>query len=811
MGRIRGFAAACAAWVLAALIGAVGPARASGDGEPSPWYVDQFGGERADVAAFFGGRVGVVMARAPASLRLAAWRLLHGLPVGPVAGAALSGPCCDVSFEPVDGPEPVRATAVWKDARLLVTGALAVDDRDLDSDRPGPNFTDTENCWDDAFVNAAATLKDRVARAGAASPFVAAWLATQDAVFRSCGHAGVSLPTLPADSPTWLRQDRAYQEAAFDLYDGRPAQAAARFAAIGRDPASPWRDLGPYLTARALLRAAIAEPTPDNTASARAAIDALAATPTTTYGHALAADMLHVWQFHFTPAPRMAEIEAQLRAPQPPEDIAVILRDDLDLAAAAPARPEIADWMMALAPTPSGYATGSDEASAHGVAAWEDARVAALRHARERWTATKDVAWLIAALSLADPGEPAAAGLIADATHVPSSNPGWLTAQYHLTRLTLAGGDAQALRARLDAILARTDLSVSDRNLFTAQRMQVASDLREFARLALRRRLCGGPDPASLGCLRSRWQDPPLQAQDVFDGEGREGVTGLGQDALAVIDRLPLRARIALSHDPVLPARLRMDIALTNFTRAVQLRDDPALDGLARDLSPLLPQLAAEWARIPTAKPGPDKRFAAFMVLAKIPGLRTDLADYVRPRGTVAQFQRHWMDWVILPAGARDPALAPPAQAFYQVDGFLPFEPRSRVPDGRADLTCLGECGRGASPVHLPDFVARLQPRAVAERGRFVRQADTDFAYDDDGQPLAPSPTPPGALDVWEDMLAYAHAHPADPRIPEALHWIVHASHFGASHAHSGRRAFQLLHRRYPDSVWARRTLVWSE
>ena len=41
-------------------------------------------------------------------------------------------------------------------------------------------------CFDDAFDTAAATLKDRAAAHGAASPEVKAWLAAQDAVFANC-------------------------------------------------------------------------------------------------------------------------------------------------------------------------------------------------------------------------------------------------------------------------------------------------------------------------------------------------------------------------------------------------------------------------------------------------------------------------------------------------------------------------------------------------------------------------------------------------------------------------------------------------
>ena len=58
------------------------------------------------------------------------------------------------------------------------------------------------------------------------------------------------------------------------------------------------------------------------------------------------------------------------------------------------------------------------------------------------------------------------------------------------------------------------------------------------------------------------------------------------------------------------------------------------------------------------AKAGPDKRFAEFFVLAKIPGVRTDLptdypGEYERVGGRrVADFQAHWADWMIAPARA---------------------------------------------------------------------------------------------------------------------------------------------------------------
>jgi hypothetical protein len=356
-------------------------------------------------------------------------------------------------------------------------------------------------------------------------------------------------------------------------------------------------------------------------------------------------------------------------------------------------------------------------------------------------------------------------------------------------------------------------LSLSDRNIFLAERSQVSANLHDFALHALRRRLCN-EDWDKRTCARDNWYY--VAEVGPFDGDHGDGDTGLGEEARAIIDRMPLAQRMALSRDPAIPEKLRLDIALTNFARALQLRDDRALDALAPQLAPMLPQLSAEWQRIPAATSGADKRFAVSMVMAKVPGLRVDLVDYVRPEGTVRQFQNHWMDWIVLPPGV-GLNIAPPPFSRYQASGYTPAfqtDPHTyqttTAADPRGDLVCLGECGRGAAPTRIPVFVD--QQTARAERGRFVQRPDTQSLYDYVAdKPIDPPPTPTGGIAIWDEMLAYGQAHPNDPRISESLYWIIHASHFGASHEHSGRRAFQRLHLRYPDSVWARRAPVYSE
>lgn len=776
---------------LALVLTLAAPARASGPGSVSPWYLDQYGGERADLPAIHDGRLGIVMARSPEPQLFIAWRILHGLKVGQAAGAALSIPCCNGPDDSYVPDAPPTGVSAWQDARKLIPGAPEIDY--IQTEREGPNYTSTPNCFPDAFDTAAATLKARSAAHGAGSPEVRAWLATQDVVFRACHDTGVALPAATVGAPSWLAADRAYQEAAFALYDGRNSEAAERFAAIARDKGSPWAASAPYLAVRAKVRAALSDRTPAAFADARKSARALAAAKGA-YGQTDAVGMDRVLDYRERPAELMARLDKELTRPEPPADIAVGFRDYANLGRGATNPPEAMDWINTIAArtdyevVEKSQRDGEDyDAAQKRVQA--ETLAAARAKALARWKAGRDPAWLIAALSLADPGAPTNDVLIAGGEALKPQNPAWLTAQYHLIRLALPLGDAAALRARLDAILARTDLSVSDRNVFTAQRLQVAADAKDFARLSVRQRLCDFTQE-NTGCVREDWLSDSIQPGGVYDGEGFAGKFGLGEDARAAIDRMALADRIALSRDASLAKAFRLDIALTSFARAVQLQDDAAIDGLAKDLMVLLPQMAADFRAISTATAGPNKRFAEFFVLAKIPGLRTDLVDYTRPEGTVAQFQQYWTNWFV-PAKGRPPGAAPPKLAAYQQGGY---GVATEAADQETDLSCLGECGRGTSPLRLPAFVEAGEAKAAAERVYF-HQASS--GYDE-----TPAPPPAGAVAAWDEILAYANAHPADPRVPEALYWLVRVGRFGGSHNHSGQRAFKILHARYPKSPW---------
>ncbi len=75
---------------------------------------------------------------------------------------------------------------------------------------------------------------------------------------------------------------------------------------------------------------------------------------------------------------------------------------------------------------------------------------------------------------------------------------------------------------------------------------------------------------------------------------------------------------------------------------------------------------------------------------------------------------------------------------------------------------------------------------------------------------LEQAPTAPNYL--GNEAIAYARKHPGDPRTAEALHLVVRATRYGCTDEATGRysrQAFQLLHSRYPNSTWAKKTPYW--
>jgi hypothetical protein len=60
--------------------------------------------------------------------------------------------------------------------------------------------------------------------------------------------------------------------------------------------------------------------------------------------------------------------------------------------------------------------------------------------------------------------------------------------------------------------------------------------------------------------------------------------------------------------------------------------------------------------------------------------------------------------------------------------------------------------------------------------------------------------------------IEWTEKNPDDPRSPEALHLAVRSTRYGCTDDQTGRwskAAYDLLHRKYPNTTWARNTKYW--
>ena len=242
-----------------------------------------------------------------------------------------------------------------------------------------------------------------------------------------------------------------------------------------------------------------------------------------------------------------------------------------------------------------------------------------------------------------------------------------------------------------------------------------------------------------------------------YPGDGlealRDGRSFFERDVIASINgyfQPWLLAEGARNED--LPEHLRRELALVAFSRAFVSGDGETAVDVARLASELTPELEASLAEFRTAGSDSERDFAGALAMLRFPGLAPNLrgaASRVAPLDQVGAFRIvNW--WCVIGAsGVEEPV-------------FIDSEANAALPR----LSALEP-----APIHLGEIVFR-----------------------------------------WSDP------HRDDPRVPEALHLVVRATRYGCEwgrdqqrvdYGEVSKRAFDTLHRRYPNSPWTEKTKYW--
>lgn len=711
---------------------------------------------------FAAGKLGVVTTSWARSYLVAAYRNLSGNPLSENEAKAIVSVWDDRlnnRFESNDD----QWIKSWTEARKKVAGAAAPPEIYVYRNREKPHeYESFLNCQQDAFQNAEATLNERIKRFGADNAATREWLAAQDKVFANCGKEKLIPEAARADQDALIRADRAYQIAAANFYATNYDEAARQFDAIAKDASSPWRDKAGYLAARSMLRkGSLADKDEEGRPAlveAESRLNAVLKDKSATASHAAAARLLNLVRLRLHPEEKVHELahalnrkDASTNFKQDVWDYTILLDKFL-----GDGSEEGDGTETAAKPKPPASLT-SDELT-DWVVTFEDATPAAAANSLQRWEKGKSLPWLVAAISKANGKGAGTNALLSAAATVDHNSPAFPSLTYHSVRLLMESSRASEARTILDKALAtdRAQFTPSALNLLLGQRMILAQNLEEFLHAAQR-------VPAGLSDDNDGREIPDEDSKD----KPKETLIYFDRDAANTFNRaMPVTLIADAASSKTLASSLRKDVVQAAFVRAAMLDDRETANHAAGLLGDIYPQLKEFLAAYQKASTPDARRFAAAFMSLKFPGLRPYVTAGVGRTSALEEIDSYRDNY-----WCAEPPASLSGPAYEDSD----------------------EAKASVKKLPIPEFLKPSQSLAA-----------TQYAA------LTGLGTGPNYL--CQTAIAWTEKNPADPRSPEALHLAVRSTRYGCTDDQTGKwskAAYDLLHRKYPNTNWAKATKYW--
>jgi hypothetical protein len=732
--------------------------------------------------AFARGTLGVLRPTYARSYLLVAYRYFLGKPLDAAeqrAAVALWSRRLGIA----DEPETPASTSAWLAARRTVPGVADLQQIEVfRTVQTADSRVDYLNYTDDAFVNATATLQERIKRFGANSPQVAEWVRAQDKVFSNAS-SEAAIPDPLTEGDALLRADRAYQIAAANFYAGRFDIAAELFAEIGRDVSSPWRQLGLYLEARALARKGSVGAGPDKLDKASLALaverlERVVADPSLADIRKPAYRLLNLVSARLDPEARVSKLAGLLVEPNRGDAFEGDLYDYTALLDRfVPRDEENGEEIHAFEKLPP-VAHGAE--ATEWVLLFQATGDGAWKYAVHKWRQTQSLPWLVTAITKADEDDKELGDLLAAAAKVPPQSPAYPTVAYHRARL-VAEYDAAAARAILDEAIANS-ASPSSRNLLLAKRMAVSTNLGELLKYAQR-------VPAGVSDDSTDWEMPVRLRTGWFEEEYIKEMTAflakiegnpmLDDDAARAINQgLPLSLMAEAVLGQGLAPSLRRELAIATWVRAGVLGDERTALAVLPALDSLAPELKAQTAAYRGATNPADREFAVVFTLLRFPGLRPYVDAGVSRQTPLPQIDSYRDNWWCAFDNGQELTKANLFKIYEQT--YPEDESGAPTPPPKSEVKLYG-----------PTFLDAAQRAALESEWKRLSTIGAGSEY------------------LSRKALERAESRRTDPRVPEALHLAVRATRYGCPGDQTSalsKRAFDLLHSRYPKNAWTAKT-----
>jgi len=375
-----------------------------------------------------------------------------------------------------------------------------------------------------------------------------------------------------------------------------------------------------------------------------------------------------------------------------------------------------------------------------------------------KWRKKPTPSALLAALVWAEKEKTAGADLIeliAAAHALKPDSPATATATYYGILDQIRAGQTDASLQWLDEALARKP-QVRVANMLRSERLKLARDWNDFLRYAPRTPVTSG--------LFEYSDDTPF---DGVDAAART-MPAFDRDAMDSLNQAtPLALWADAANNDLLPRNLQAAVAQAGWVRAVMLADQTSARAFAQRLILLTPELKASMQAYLAEQDPAAANFTAVLLMLRGPGFEPQVRDGWGRDSEVLKrdlLRDNW--WSITEHPDNKPAADSQALVDLYPDGK--FGPRVFLPQDQ-NKAAAGEWAK------------------IVARGNAVNY-------------------------LCSEAIAWAEAHPQDARVPESLALAVDATHYGPTDTEStkwSKRAFDLLHRKYPASDWAKRTKYW--
>ncbi len=384
------------------------------------------------------------------------------------------------------------------------------------------------------------------------------------------------------------------------------------------------------------------------------------------------------------------------------------------------------------------------------------------KQAYDTWKKTASLPWLVATLNALDGSSPQKDEVLQAASKIVQDSPAFLTVAYHRVRTLKECGKASEAIKLCQSLLSLPagKLPPGSRNLIIQQYTPLVTTLAEFSKIA-------APSPAAIVWDYDLAEIPELLNQKKStDGyviqEGR-----LTPEAALIVNELaPLSTIAKLATDPVLPDKVRLNLAQAGWVRSILLKDEKVAMTLSPVLRQLRPQLSAGLNAYERASSPSDKEIAAYSVILHNPAMRPYATSGLERETAFDKIDSYRDNWWC------EQAPAAPISSY--------------------------------SPAAEEEEKKVIKPEAAFLSKEDQQQGTKQYAG------LKAIGTAPNYL--AQKVLTLAKGSPQDERIPELLHIVVSATRYGCTNDTTtgfSKQAFQVLHSKYPSNPWTKKTKYW--